>query len=172
MGIILYKFSNEAPFVMMDEIDISNWRALIISDIIDNVIVVTNNCNEICIKGISLDEFHEINYCNKTVRKSYMQGSYWLPCQKCNGSGVLDWISNIVSLPNISINKFNYRRNSKGKIYSLQDPNKRQEFRFRSIYISTPQKVESQEYCSFCYGCGLNRINEFKILKSLTVEFC
>lgn len=146
------------------DVGIGDWRTISYDEKNNETTVVIFDCNEIVIKDLSLDEFHEINYCNKTVKKYFTIYRCHLQCNRCNGSGTTDWISKVVKeKPLLDIKPFD--RDPKGRILALQLPN-------CVIYASSPKLISSLEICSDCYGSGLNHVKQYKIIDEFFIENC
>jgi ferredoxin len=167
MGKIKFKPTDDLEFNRIEDLDITNWRAMLVSEKSKTIIVTLESCDEALIKDITQEEFHEINYCNKTVEKSFELGQCWLVCKRCDGSGLTDWITKTMEKPRRINFNLKYDRNNKGEIIKLQLPKHP-----LVLYISTPKKTSSEEYCIHCHGCGLNRVNQFKILDRICIENC
>lgn len=167
MGKIIFSYGHDPMYQETEEVDITNWRALIEDSDEDKVTFVTEQCDEISISDVTVDEVHEINYCNKTVKKpnGLIVGS-WLPCRHCAGSGLTDWISKTMSVP-FRMERLEYDRNPKDEIINLDMLSL-----YLSLYTSTPKRLSSQEFCSFCHGCGLNLVRNFNIIKRFKIENC
>jgi len=165
MGIIKYKevrYYNCEPTASDHKISISNWRSLQVYK--HNVIKVVNDeCDDINIYDITLDEFHEINYCNKTVYKPYSILGCRLVCNKCYGTGKTDWVKKIMtSQPKFLNPKFD--RNPKEDILMLEIP-----FHNEYLYTSLPKLESTQEFCPKCHGSGLNHVRNYKVITSFFI---
>ena len=110
MGKIIFKDSSSLKFSHVDDFETKNWRAIMEDITKDSLIVTLEDCDEVYIRDINLSEFHEINYCNKTVEKSFDLGNCWLVCKKCGGTGVTDWVSNTMNKPTEMKFKYSYNR--------------------------------------------------------------
>lgn len=167
MGNIIFKYGHDPYYDQEEKIDITNWRALVVDPDEKVVIFIIHNCDEILISDIAFDEVHEINYCNKTVRKS--KGSIagcWLPCKKCAGSGLTDWIAKTMRKPS-TLEVLDFDRDSEAEICHLKMYN-----HYPSLYISKPKKLSTQEFCSVCHGSGLNLVKNLYIIDRFKIENC
>lgn len=155
-------------YIPVHEVDVTNWRALISETFKSDITIITEQCDEILIKNLSLDELNEINYCNITVHKNVEDTiGAWLPCRRCKSSGLTDWVSKTMANDSVLMNMDLYDRDPNGYIFSLTMPNFE-----RSILSSTPKKVSSQEFCPQCKGSGLNILKNFEIIKRFKIENC
>lgn len=107
------------------------------------------------IEGITLDEFNEINYNNQTVSYKYQYKWTHVPCGKCYGKGVIDWIDKALIGSMIDpIDYFNrgvkYTRNKKGPVNIYKS-----DLKAMVMYSSTPKLRKGEDFCSECFGCGI-----------------
>jgi len=131
---------------------IYNWRT--IQPTSNGLIVTFSTCEQFSFPNLTMDDFHEINYCNKTVKMpfSYLQEN--LICDICHGKGTLDWIDNITKYVKYTEGmEFSYLRNPKGPIRKKL-----------GYYFSTPHLKKGQYLCSACYGSGLYKFNFIKMV--------
>lgn len=146
------------------KIDVTNWRCIIDYPKNQKLEIITEKYERFLVEDVTLTEFHEINYCNKTVTKLFQLNRLHLPCILCNGKGKIDWVAKIIrtSKP-MPLNK-SFDRNTEGPILILTRSDINQP---GIVYVSTPKIISGEEICSFCHGSGLNFVNNFKVYKKL-----
>jgi len=157
-------------------IDITNWRYIRYVKEKNYIITCIPPLREVLIRNMNIEEFHEINYCSKTIFASYDFTVYVSVCHNCFGSGKSDWVSSIMKKPR----KFNiicegtkisneFQRNPKGEILetvSIIYPHE-------TIYVSSPMKTKYEEVCKYCYGSGSLLIgSKVNVVKKFILDYC
>lgn len=171
-----YSFSNS------DQIRIQNWRSIQSGRREKEgevLYIVLSSCLKVFIVDLSIEELHEINYCNKTIKKPFMFSKIPLVCRFCQGFGFIYWIDEMTGNPTNPDNKtysytrqnekFNFDRNPQGEIVVMSDEYMPHD---KPYYNSTPYIIEGQMICKYCHGSGLHLTNNYKIQKRIYIENC
>lgn len=165
MGTLKFKQTEQFKYSIYESAEITDWRTVAYDEKNNEIAATIFDCNEIIIRDLSLDEFHEINYCCQTVEKTFSLYSCHLCCVRCSGSGVSDWISETMrKRPNLQIIPFD--RNPKGRVLAFTQRSG------NTLYTSSPKLISSQKLCSYCHGSGLNRIHYHAIIDEFFIENC
>jgi len=122
------------------------------------------------IENIDLDEFHEINYCNKTVRKLFTLRRCYLVCSLCCGTGKTDWISKVIKSER-SYRSKKFERDPKAEILTLSRFSNKHKKEIL-IDVSSPVLTMAEERCEKCYGSGLNMVKSYELTKSRKIKYC
>lgn len=158
------------------ELDISNWRFLKEGkyDNKEGSFLGLHNCRVFFIVDITIDEIHDINYNNLTIRKAAIHIRNSLSCNICNGMGIIDWIQNVNKVPprRPQYRQYcNYIRDKKGPIRNLYSTVGTGAYQ-GEIFTSTPVKPEAFYFCSSCHASGLRWLNSTVINKEFFLEKC
>jgi hypothetical protein len=135
-----------------NRVNVTNWRA--IGELDDGMFfVTTEQLENYIISNFTIKKFHEtvrLNL-NLPVNGRYVGSS--LICPECLGTGITDWVSNIVKskprLYNIP-SEFEYSRD-KNIIHEADMSHGDKLFKG---YFSVAEIPEAHEHCKFCKGNG------------------
>jgi len=169
MGIIKSVGREITEGYLFEDLDITNWRGLRQSSEPRNlgIYFISGGFAEYFIPDITIAEIHELNYCNQTVEKSFDYICNRIVCDKCLGVGKFWWIDKAMS-KDVKYNRleFDYERNKYGDVLVVQHDFDEE----LPFYISTPHKIEGEEFCKQCYGTGFYFVSQELILKTIQLE--
>lgn len=158
-------------------IDVSNWRYIKKGSYHDKdgLFMVLNNCRLFFIAGLVIDEFHNINYKNLTVRKSVVHIRNVLTCTYCSGYGIVDWLQNVTKTPPLRrgyVKYWDFVRDKKGPIREVYCGDAFHIGAYKTLIISTPVKEDEMFYCTICRASGLRLGNRTVVRKEFFLEKC
>lgn len=158
-------------------IDVSNWRYVKKGSYHDKdgLFMVLNTCRLFFIAGLIIDEFHNINYENLTVKKHVVHIRNVLTCPDCNGFGVVDWLQNVTKFPPKRtgyVKYFDYVRDKKGLIKEVYCDEHLHIGGYKTLTISTPIKEDEMYYCTTCHGSGLRLGRRTVLRKEFFLKEC
>ena len=138
-------------------LNITQWRYITVYKT-ERIIDVCLKTRVTSIKGITLDEFNAINHNNQTAAYEFEYKCTHIPCNKCCGKGVIDWIDKaLIGNMKDPIDHFtggiNYIRNKKGPVNTYVLVLNEQE-----MYSSTPKLRKGEDFCPECFGCGIRML--------------
>lgn len=152
------------------DLEIKNWRVLVhgINRKHHGVHITMPSFNSFFIYDITIEEIHELNYCNKTVSKPFEFFNNKIMCGECNGEGTIYWIDAIMKKNNRTT-IFNqqyskYKRYAMGEVLVLN-------VNHEPSYVSTPYKGDGQEYCKHCCGTGVRFVKESLVKERIHLEY-
>lgn len=138
------------------QIHTANWRLLF--ELEENKLIVTlANFEMHCIHNITVEEFHNINRHRWETEKPYKFVHCTLSCEKCLGTGKLDWVENVRG------KKGGSRRPHRGaRFYYGRNPdhinivNRKDiwDYEVKKFYASVPYLAKGQHLCE-CKGTGV-----------------
>ncbi len=107
------------------------------------------------IQDITLETFNDINHKNEAGQFEYEYKCTHIPCNKCCGKGVIDWIDKVVISDikepiDMHLGAINYTRNKQGPVNIYKSF-----FKSTVMYSSTPKLRVGEEFCPECFGCGI-----------------
>jgi len=164
------------PVHLTRTLNITNWRYIIVYEDVtekQGLDVCTNKNQVYFIECISLSEFIKLNLENDSGLYKYKFKCNHIPCSKCGGRGVIDWIDKAVASfepkEPTSIEYEKYKIDKKGQIniYEINAPYL--DYKAVSMicspvlvrmYSSTPKIKKGEEMCNECFGCGVRMPRE------------
>lgn len=158
-------------------IDVSNWRYIKDGSYHnqEGLFIVLHNCRLFFMPELSIDEFHNINYKNLTVKKYSIHIRNVLTCIDCAGKGVVDWLQNVTKTPPIRrgyCKYWDYVRDKKGPIRNVYCGDAFHIGTYKTLIVSTPVKKDEMFYCTACHASGLRLGRNTVIRKEFFLEKC
>lgn len=182
MGGIIKHIHSIGQHYSTSQIKTQNWRSIQLSrkeKEKEGLYITLPSCLVVFVSDFSIEDLHEINYCNKTITKLFMFSRTSLLCGFCRGSGFRYWIDEMTGNPTdgkkgdyylfYKREKFNFNRNPKGEIVVISNRNLPYH---KPCYNSTPYITEGQVICKYCCGSGLHLADNLKIQKRIYTENC
>jgi len=135
-------------------IGIDNWRVIGRDE--NKLYLITHDCKTYHISDLSIEQFHD------TVKKGIAlikEGTFTqvsLACQRCGGTGVTDWISDIVGTKKdrrLTKDALSFKRDPKIPTYKITLNNK------TFLNVSSALVPMARKHCSLCKGSGLHFIS-------------
>jgi hypothetical protein len=135
-----------------------NFR--VVSQLNDNkLFLVTTGLLGVVIENFSLKEFFQLEASDHYLGKYGSTYSFFIPCRKCHGCGIISWIDKIVGVQDQYL-QVKFTKNKGGYFY--RGIVHIEETLYEALY-QISELIEGYEYCQKCYGTGIN-INS-KVLK-------
>jgi hypothetical protein len=127
-------------------VDIKNWRLLKNGkyDGKYGVYIILYNCRLFFIPVLTIKDILKINSENMFRQADITYIKNVLTCKICGGTGIVDWIQNVIKNPT-KISYFKYKTDTKKSPLYID----------KNIVISLPTKKKVYDYCRFCKGSGL-----------------
>jgi len=137
-------------------INLQNWRGLRETNYrdTDGLYVILKNFRMYFIPNFTIKEFHEANYCNKTLNNEYKYIKNVLSCDQCNGDGKMDWVETArggkIKPQHHHGGDDRFIRGKHTPIHKLvYDP------KLAPQYVSSVAIKKGEEVCRKCSGSGL-----------------
>jgi hypothetical protein len=132
-------------------IEIDDWRVI---GIVERKFfyLVTSDCKVYHINDLTLKKFKALLRCGLDMSRPGLIDSISLVCPKCGGSGITDWVSDVVGvkIARGDIPKFKRDPDKPVKMSTIFHNNKP-----FTGHVSTAKLPDAHKYCSECKGSGL-----------------
>ena len=167
MGIIVQK--ERGVDIIKDErkpLYVTNWR--IIEPFNEGMMVYIND-SVFFVHGLTLEELNDINQNNKRVCYWFEYKMASLRCEKCGGTGKVDWVDKATrgkeqsGLTRSNV-KVKYVRDRKGIITVLDHYG-------REAFSSVSKIKTGDEHCYECHGCGIH-MGQFRKFDTTSFDGC
>lgn len=153
-----------STYTNIEKIKLNNFRA--VSDILKpDLFIITEQCYEFKILNMSMKQFLEVISKNLTIEKFGMFLGCSLICQKCNGTGITDWVTNIMGRTietNLYLESINFKAKKGNLIPIVCNVHAGDR---GTLYFNQAKISKATEHCRFCNGSGV-----FKIYRELKKE--
>ena len=133
-------------------IDIDNWRVIGIADR-KIFYLITSDCKVYHIQDFTLKKFHALIKRGLEMTRKGIFDTISLVCPKCGGTGITDWVSDVVGneitrgpfLPNFERDPD--KTTTQTKLYYNNRP--------FTAHVSKAKMPDAHQYCTECKGSGL-----------------
>lgn len=169
-------YSNKENVHGNNNINIENWRMLLQNTENNCVLLVSENFRSYIIYDVTIRKILESNRLDIPLTKNVGYKGNYLSCKKCHGSGITDWVTEIIG------KKYQYDNpsfKSDSKI-ALRFPENQRLIMFDYVevefgYIATAAIPPAMKHCEECEGTGLFigtlLLEKFNKLEKTTLPF-
>lgn len=152
MSHLILTHPNDNLNISKEMVPLDNWR--VVASLPKNgLLLITHDCRVYKVQDLTIPKFKSMLALNLDLSKTGVFHAMTLTCPNCNGSGVTDWISEVVSekMPKYAPG-VDFERDKESNVWRthLYFNNKR-----LLSYVSKASIPEARQHCGECKGTGL-----------------
>lgn len=152
INLILVKPDDETNYTKTI-IDVSNWRA--IGELDENsIVLIAHDCRTYHIQDTPLQKFKQLINASLEMTRTGEFKSIALACPKCLGTGITDWVSDVVGKEQMrGMFEPTFKRDGRRQVYQMNAYVSK--IGWKNFYISQASIPEAHQHCNDCLGTGL-----------------